>query len=58
MNTYSKDVLKDVEDEAKEVEDVETNNIVVVLSRLVSSNVMVDVKSSSIVIVDSLIVVK
>jgi hypothetical protein len=53
---YPKDVLEDAEGKAKEVE--ETNNMVVVLNRLVSSNVMVDIKSSSIVVINSLVVVK
>jgi hypothetical protein len=62
LKTYLKDVLKDVEGEAEEVEnveDVETNNVVAeFVNGLVSSNVIVDVKSSSIVVVNSLIVVK
>jgi hypothetical protein len=58
LNTYPEDVLEDAEGEADEVEDVETDNVIVVLDRLVSSNVMVDVKSSSIVVVNSLVVVK
>ena len=62
MKTYLKDVLKDVEGEAEEVEnveDVETDNVVAeFVNRLVLFNVMVDVKSSSIVVVNSLLVVK
>jgi hypothetical protein len=62
LNTYLKDVLKDAEGEAEEVEnveDVETDNVVAeFVNRLVLFNVMVDVKSSSIVVVNSLVVVK
>jgi hypothetical protein len=62
LNTYLKDVLKDAEGEAEEVEnvkDVKTNNVVAEsVNGLVLSNVIVDVKSSSIVVVNSLVVVK
>ena len=62
MNTYSKDVLEDAEGKAKEVKnvkDIKTNNVIAEsMNRLVSSNVIVDIKSSFIVIVNSLIVVK
>jgi hypothetical protein len=59
LNTYFEDVLEDVEGEAKEVEDVETNNVIAeFVNGLVLSNVMVDIKSSSIVVVNSLVVVK
>jgi len=62
LNTYSKDVLEDAEGKAKEVKnvkDIKTNNVIAEsMNRLVSSNVIVDIKSSFIVIVNSLIVVK